>query len=66
MTGETNPAARLSCMGGWCKLRDKCARHHAIDRRRPVDRLCETGEERPEALVMPIWGKHSVSEGVSA
>jgi hypothetical protein len=51
-------APSLSCMGGWCKLRDKCARHHAVDRRRPVERLCERGEEQPEPLVMPVrWAQ---------
>jgi hypothetical protein len=31
----------LSCMGGWCHLRDKC-RHHAPNPHQPVlERLCE-------------------------
>jgi hypothetical protein len=34
----------MSCMGGWCHLRDKC-RHHAPNPHQPVlERLCERGD----------------------
>lgn len=29
-----------ACMGGWCQLRDSCARHHAPNRAEPAERLC--------------------------
>ena len=31
----------LSCMGGWCAVRDNCRHHQRDDRSHPVDRLCE-------------------------
>lgn len=36
----SNPA----CMGGWCRLRDRCARHLQADRREPAERLCPAGD----------------------
>lgn len=35
----------ISCMGGWCTCRNRCARHLADDRRLPVERLCEPGKK---------------------
>lgn len=30
----------VGCMGGWCRLRESCARYVLADRSRPVERLC--------------------------
>jgi hypothetical protein len=30
-------------MGGWCRLRERCARHLSADRRAPAERLCAPG-----------------------
>jgi hypothetical protein len=36
-----------ACMGGFCRLREKC-RHHVSpgNRQRPAERLCSPGSER--------------------
>lgn len=35
---------KVSCMGGWCAVRDNCRHYHALwrdGRDRPIERLCE-------------------------
>lgn len=39
------PAPVLSCMGGWCALRDHCRHYHAADRTTPSERLCRPGQD---------------------
>lgn len=34
----------ISCMGGWCHIRDTCRRHTMEIRSLPIERLCEQGE----------------------
>lgn len=46
----------VSCMGGFCSLRDACKHHLAADRRIPVDRMCEPKQSdafEPIYLVRP-------------
>ncbi len=47
----------MSCMGGWCHLRDKCL-HHAPNQHQPVfERLCESGTTdafSPLVVIRPI------------
>jgi hypothetical protein len=43
LAGPSN--ARLGCMGGWCHIRDTCARYHAQRPLRIVERACETGHD---------------------
>jgi hypothetical protein len=44
--------ARLpACMGGWCQMRDQCARHVTPSRSGEVsERLCRRGAEHPIAV----------------
>lgn len=35
----------IACMGGWCRIRERCEHYHAADRRRPVERMCDTGRD---------------------
>ena len=50
MIENTLPA----CMGGWCKVRDRCAQHLLADRSTVAERLCPKGEAR----VVPVsWGE---------
>ena len=40
-------------MGGWCKVREDCAHHHAEPDTwgtEPAERLCEFGQEEPAPL----------------
>ncbi|MCA0240178.1 MAG: hypothetical protein LCI02_04905 [Proteobacteria bacterium] len=36
-----------ACMGGWCVMRDTCARYHAIgiERMHAAERLCPPGQD---------------------
>lgn len=36
--------SRVSCMGGWCGVRDKCALHVTNDRSKPAERMCRKGD----------------------
>jgi hypothetical protein len=36
-----------SCMGGWCRERERCAHYLARDRREPAERLCPRGVAIP-------------------
>ena len=31
------------CMGGWCAVRERCARYQAASTRIPAERLCPKG-----------------------
>ena len=46
MIGNTSPP----CMGGWCSLRDRCLHYTAADRLRPIERLCEPGQDGEATL----------------
>lgn len=36
----------VTCMGGWCHVRDRCA-HHYSDSHIIAERLCPKGESQP-------------------
>lgn len=50
-----------ACMGGFCAIRERCENYHATDRRWPVERLCERGQDGKvsawRALSAPVLAK---------
>lgn len=44
-----NDAALRQCMGGWCRVRDRCEHYTAprLPGLEPCERLCETGRDEP-------------------
>jgi len=40
----------IACMGGWCKLRDKCPHHTEAARLNPRERLCLPGQDGTRAI----------------
>jgi hypothetical protein len=46
-TAETMPA----CLGGWCRVRDRCERHITDHREHVVERLCDRGDEGQYRLI---------------
>ena len=41
------------CMGGWCALRDSCARHHQRTPHTPAERLCTPGQANAYRPLQP-------------
>ena len=50
--------SRISCMGGFCPIRDRCRHHVTEDRSLPIERLCEPRQhdafEPMARVVIPI------------
>lgn len=51
-----NDVALRQCMGGWCRLRDRCEHYTArpapgLD---PSERLCEPGHDEPRRATLAI------------
>lgn len=40
-----------ACMGGWCRIRERCPHYHAAQTRAPRERLCEPGHDGYQAQV---------------
>lgn len=40
----------VSCMGGWCRVRESCAHYHARSES-PAERLCGPGKDEPVRMV---------------
>lgn len=54
-----------ACMGGFCPIREKCARYHAARRREPSERLCSPGE-RDAWLPIDVITQPPTTEETSA
>jgi hypothetical protein len=39
-----------SCLGGWCKVRDRCGDHLRDDREEVCERICAPGKENPSPI----------------
>lgn len=50
------PPRQPACMGGWCRIRDRCGHYNASDRTRPIERLCEPNQDG-EAVQLVRWKK---------
>lgn len=53
--GEGVPSRRKACMGGWCRIRDKCPHFHARDTSRPAERLCVPGADGVGQFIPMLW-----------
>ena len=57
-----NYEATPPCMGGWCALRDSCARYHQAGPQTPSERLCVPGQAnayRPLPLIVWSTTRHA-------
>lgn len=42
------------CMGGWCRLRDKCPNYRSDSIAKPAERLCPKGADGVVPELVPV------------
>jgi hypothetical protein len=45
----------VTCMGGWCRVRENCARYEPKGGAIPIERLCEAGMTDAFEKRVVVW-----------